>query len=298
MTDKPKPDADQQPDSSSDSRNHEARAAEGAEPNRPSERAEAMRTEAMNWWDDIVRAFIYLTRVYVPPDHLKDTNPIVTSMRAFPVIGAFVGAMGGLVYISATVLDLTPFISATLSTAFMITVCGALHEVGFAASLATLSRSSSLEEKLKTLRTRVIDTYGVIALVVVLLLKVGALTQIGLSTGALSALGLLVAAGTLSRAAMVGAAYWLNPIEQQPEHLRPTERQVTDALLVGFILATLSLLWSFSSVVAGSIGAALAAFWIGRMALEKLGGQSDEVQGAIQIISEVAFLLVAAAILA
>ncbi len=297
MTDKTLHDNGQETGSSADLGTAEDSSKEHVEPSVAAQRAQAVKAEALNWWHDIVRAFVYLTRVYVPPDHLKDTNPIVTSMRAFPVIGAIVGFMGGLVFVAAMAIDLIPLIAATLSVAFMIGVCGAYHEVGFTASLAALSASSSIEQRIQALRTRSIDTYGVIALVLVMLFKVAALTQIGQSSGAAAALGLLVAAGAMSRAAVVGTAHWLAPIDQPAEHFRASDRQVIDALLVALILATLSLLWSFSSVVAGGIGAALAALWVGRVALRSLGGQSEEIQSAVQITSEAAFLLVTAAIL-
>ena len=143
------------------------------------------------------------------------------------------------------------------------------------------------------MRDSSIGAYGVIALVLVLAAKVGALADLNDIGVVMSG---LICAAAASRAAMPAMMRWLPPVRGDglaAEAGSPATVHVWTGIAIAVILSVLLLTWS--GLVAFLIAAA-AAFSVGLLARRQIGGHTGDVLGGTQQITELIFLLALAAI--
>jgi len=241
-------------------------------------------------------AFSFLTRLPVSlGDETLPPSALADAMWAFPLVGVVVGSIGGLIFLLGGHLGLPAPICSILTVASMIAATGALHEDGLA-DMADGTGGSTRERKLDIMRDSRIGTYGVVALLIVLALKVCALPLYASATSAVSVAFLLASAAATSRVAMIAAAYALPGARADGLSAlagRPSVRTLglAIALALGIDLLILPVDVALTGIAASVVGAA------GVMALarQQLGGQTGDVLGACQQIAEIAFLLAALA---
>lgn len=89
----------------------------------------------------------------------------------FPVVGLLLGAIYGGLYL-ALALVWSPLVCLLLVTGFHLWVTGAFHEDGLADSVDALGGGYSLEARLRIMKDSRIGTYGTVALIIALTLKV------------------------------------------------------------------------------------------------------------------------------
>ena len=119
-----------------------------------------------------------LTILPTPGLPAADEKSVVRSLAAFPLVGLVVGALVAAVGALADALWGPPLRSIAVVVAWMIVTAG-LHLDGVADSGDALLSWRSRERKLEILRDSRIGTMGALALVTVVLLKVGALVSLG-----------------------------------------------------------------------------------------------------------------------
>src|SRR5665213_3815974 len=153
--------------------------------------------------DELRAAAVFLTRL--PAQAIGyDTRQVPDfrhGARVFPVVGALVGLAGGVVLVVAMRLGVSILVSAALAIATTVLITGALHEDGLADSADSFGGATT-EKKLAIMDDSRVGTYGAVALVFSILLRVGALSAVA-ATGSLQAAFALVAAEAVSRAALV-----------------------------------------------------------------------------------------------
>src|SRR5208282_3251017 len=137
-----------------------------------------------------------------PPDSGFDLNRIAW---AAPVAGAVVGFAGVLALAAAEALGLPPLVGAAL-----VAATGALHEDGLADVADGFGGGATRERKLAIMRDSRIGAYGAVALVLALIVRVGALSA-ALAHGFSSAAGALVIAAAVSRAGALAPLALLDP---------------------------------------------------------------------------------------
>ncbi|MEX2473721.1 adenosylcobinamide-GDP ribazoletransferase [Marinobacter sp.] len=94
----------------------------------------------------------------------------------FPVVGLLLGGIYAGLYL-ALVHVWSPLVCLGLVTGFHLWITGAFHEDGLADSVDALGGGYSLEAKLRIMKDSRIGTYGTVALIVALALKVGLLAE-------------------------------------------------------------------------------------------------------------------------
>jgi adenosylcobinamide-GDP ribazoletransferase len=158
---------------------------------------------------------------------------------------------------------------------------------------------ASREEALAIMRDSRIGVFGVLALIFAVALKAAALAAL-LDAGGSAALAVPTAAAAWSRAVLPCLLHALPPARNDGLGAAagaPSRTAVWQALLVAWIGGLIAL-WPISLFL-GLIGIPLAclagAAAVGWLADRRLGGQTGDVAGAVQVMSEVAALLVAAA---
>lgn len=265
---------------------------------------------ARAWWRDIGSALRFLTRLPLPhatlpaePDFLDEASdeeeeasapkPLGRAVRAYPLIGALLGIGAGFAFAIATGVGLPALVAGVIAVALLALMTGALHEDGLADMADGFGGGHTVEKKLAIMRDSSIGAYGVIALVLVLAAKVGALADLNDIGVVMSG---LICAAAASRAAMPAMMRWLPPARGDglaAEAGRPATVHVWTAIAIAVILSVLLLTWS--GLVAFLIAAA-AAFSVGLLARRQIGGHTGDVLGGTQQITELIFLLALAAI--
>jgi adenosylcobinamide-GDP ribazoletransferase len=163
---------------------------------------------------------------------------------------------------------------------------GCLHEDGLADTADSFG-GATRERKLEIMRDSRIGSYALCALVMSLLLRVGALAS--LADPALVAPA-LIAAHAAARATMPALMFFVPPARSDGLSFqagRPSSERVAAAVGLGVLF------------LAGSLGlrlaleAAIVTALFARQSLKQIGGQTGDVVGALEQVSEVAVLLVA-----
>ncbi|MBS7543799.1 adenosylcobinamide-GDP ribazoletransferase [Ancylobacter oerskovii] len=238
----------------------------------------------------------FLTRLPVPrfawepeagPPDLDRLGP------SFPLAGALIGLIGLIVHLTALVL-LPGFVAATLAVGAMVLATGALHEDGFADTADGLG-GMDRERRLAIMRDSRLGTFGALALMLALLLRIGALEGLAAISWA-GAASALLAASSLARLgalAVVGALPSARPDGLAGRAGRPSVATLWKAGIAALAISAISLALAngWKELAGGLFLAAIA--WIGiiRLASAKFGGQTGDVAGAAALTVEIAFLL-------
>jgi adenosylcobinamide-GDP ribazoletransferase len=235
----------------------------------------------------------FLTRLPLALSAPDTGADVARASWTFPVIGAFVGAFGALVYWFAHSLGQPALVGASLAVAATLLITGALHEDGLADTADGFGGGTTRERKLDIMRDSFIGTYGAAALILSLLLRIGAIAS--LADPALAALALI--------AAHAGARATLPIFMRRVPRARqdglsaeagvPPPQSADFAIAIG--LGVLLICLGFGATFITLILVALALGLIARLTINQIGGQTGDVLGAVEQASEILILLVAAA---
>ncbi len=255
-----------------------------------------------NWLNNTANSIMFLSRLPVPGAPPHPAN-MATVMGAFPLAGLVIGLFGGLACALALGLGLPPTVSAVAAIAVMALITGGLHEDGLADVADGFGGGQTKARKLDIMKDSRIGTYGVLALIFAVGLKITTLSAIlQKDVGVLALLALFAATAAWSRSLCVtlmattpnarGDGIAASVGQPGPEENRT-------ALSIGAIAVALLIwpafgLWATLAVFASSV----AAFWLVRaLSLRHIGGHTGDVAGTVQITAETAMLMALAAAL-
>ncbi|MEM6275814.1 MAG: adenosylcobinamide-GDP ribazoletransferase [Pseudomonadota bacterium] len=238
---------------------------------------------------DIPAAIGFLTRLPVRVDGAWAATRGARVAWAYPLAGAVIGIL--LCAVGWISLGTGASFAAALVLAVSVIVTGGLHEDGLADSADGLWGGWTPERRLEIMKDSRIGAYGVMALVLTLLLR-----WLGISAAlGADAWWALIALPAMSRAAMV-------PIMALP-HARPggvsatVGRPPAPTILIAVAIGVVAVLplgtvafWIF---IAALILATAAAV----IAMAKIRGQTGDILGATQQLTEIAGWAVLAAAL-
>ena len=245
-----------------------------------------------DWIDCLRLATSFLTRL---PVRAPGGVALARATNAFPLVGVIVGLVAGLAYLVAWWLSLGPWLAAIAAVAAAIALTGALHEDGLADVADGFGARGEREARLAAMRDSRIGAFGVIALVLALGARIGGLAELH---GPLTVLVTLVAAGALSRAAVVVAMRYMPAARSDGLGAgagTPDVEEMGTALAIAAVVTVAMLLpWGWLPALLFGGGAALVMAWRARRAF---GGQTGDVLGAIQQAAEIGVICGAAAVL-
>ena len=242
--------------------------------------------------DEARLALTFLTRL--PAGRIADPVPSLAEARwAFPLVGLVVGGLGWAAQHGSLALGLGALASAFVALGIMALATGALHHDGLADFADGVGGGRDRDHRLEIMRDSRIGSYGVLALLFAITLSG---TSLGAFTGG-APLALVLTIGMSSRLAMLVVLDLLPPARSDGlGHLASGP----SVAAWGPGLALIVLLGLTGGLSAWLIlpGVAIAALLIAGLAQRRLGGQTGDVLGAVQVSSEVLGWLVAAALLA
>lgn len=260
-----------------------------------------VRTELVAVGDDLRSALAFLTRfpqsVLAPRPEAPDFR---RGARVFPVVGALVGIVGGIVLLLAWEAGESRLVAAALAIGATILATGALHEDGLADTVDGFGGGATAERKLEIMDDSRIGTFGATALVFSILLRVTALASL-MRLGPIGAALILVGAEALSRAALVRLWHVLPAARLHGlshETGPPDQPAMLIALATAAVIVVITVIPTagFWAAVVGVLLAMVATYIFTRLTAHEIGGRTGDTLGACQQIAVVAFLIGVAAL--
>ena len=243
------------------------------------------------WYADLKICIQLLTRL---PVYISDTQEgfsISGASRLFPIVGAIVGIIAAAVLWVGSWFTFPSAILALLALLTMTLVTGALHEDGLADTFDGLGGGLTREQKLSIMRDSQIGSYGVMALLFSFGLRWAALTEIT-EQGFDVVLMSLIATAAASRAALPAVMHFIPVAREDGLSVgagKPSFDRAITALLIG-VGFLLFLLGFRTCIVAIGLSALVAGMFVYFVAM-RLGGQTGDVLGATQQITETTIFL-------
>lgn len=255
----------------------------------------------------LLRAIQFLTILPVPVAPPADAGALGRASAYFPLVGLLLGLLLALAAALAGAL-LPPLLVGPVVVVAWAVLTGGLHLDGLADSAdGLLSPGRSPVERRAILKDSAVGSFGVVALVAVLLLKAVALASMPLATHGWA----LVAAATYARWAMLGTLA-LFPAPHAglgqtfragvgaPQLVAGSMATLAVALALGWYAGTPPLARAFAgsgALLAFGLWALAAAVGglLGLLALRRLGGLTGDVHGAVCECSEALCLVAVAA---
>jgi adenosylcobinamide-GDP ribazoletransferase len=247
---------------------------------------------ARDWIDDISLAVGLLTRLPMPHPVSATPESMARAQRAFPLVGAMIGLVIGVVDRCLLALGVPSLAAAALVLGASAALTGALHEDGLADVGDGFGGGRDRAAKLSIMRDSRLGTYGMIVLLVGFFVKASALASLPLA----SIIPALIAAHALGRAVIPVLA--ANMPFARDDGLgksagRPDIASAITAVVIGVVVA-LSCLTGTQAVLALLVAIAGAAA-IAVLAWRQIGGVTGDVFGAAEQVVEAAVLVTLAA---
>ncbi len=256
-----------------------------------------LRDELLHRLADLGASLRFFSRLPVPQlGRLDDTGALPALPQAaamVPLAGFLIALPAALVGLAVGAARLPELLIGLLVVTALVVPTGALHEDGFADSADGLVGGTTIEKRLLIMKDSRIGTFGGLALILSTLIRASAYGALfaNPATGVFAVL----AGGALSRLAMT--ALWAALPNARPDGLaarlgQPDQRALAfGAGLTVLLLSPLPALVGAPATLLGIAFAGLAALAFGAFAREKIGGQTGDILGATQVLTEMAFLV-------
>lgn len=237
-------------------------------------------------------ALMFYSRIPAGKIDYSETN-LTKAFRYFPVVGILIGTIGGGVFLLFQLFFPQP-VSIIAALAAMTLATGAIHEDGFSDFFDGFGGGQTKERILAIMKDSSTGAYGVIALVLLFLMKFSLLLTIDASL----LLPVWIAAHALSRVmpvVMVNTSHYARTENSKAMHTRHKTDKATFLLALAFgIIPMVFMPWQITVAVIPVYAA--IGFLLKRYTEKKIGGFTGDVLGALQQFSELAFYLMCVAI--
>jgi adenosylcobinamide-GDP ribazoletransferase len=239
-------------------------------------------------------AAVLLTRMPLP--HLPEAAFAqgAQAVWAYPLIGALLGAIAAITAAVLEMLGVPPALVAGALLALAMVLTGAMHEDGLADTADGFWGGHDPARRLEIMKDSHVGTFGVLALILSTGLRWTAMAAL-LVQGPL----FLIAVAALSRAGMP-LLMWSLPHARSNglSHSvgRPSRGASLSAVLVGLACAVITIGLLEALALAALVLAAAAGLAL--LARRRIGGQTGDVLGAAQVLSETLALVLLVALTA
>lgn len=193
------------------------------------------------WWHRFATALQFLTRlpVLLPARYPAEYYSLAfrLSLIFFPLVGGLVGLSTALVFVGSLALGLTPLVAAFMAVGYEAFLTGGLHEDAFADTWDALGGGWTREQVLNILTDSRLGTYGVLALVIGVGIRVAVMAAIA-REGYLATLISIIAASSLARIAILVIMATTSPVANRVSKTNElSDRQSFYNVWVGTLLS-------------------------------------------------------------
>jgi adenosylcobinamide-GDP ribazoletransferase len=241
--------------------------------------------------NELRASIVFLTRLPFAPVPPESGPAIAQAAWAFPIAGLVVGFIGALVYALAHWAGLPAWPAAALTLAATLAATGCLHEDGLADTADGFGGGKTREQKLAIMRDSRIGAYGVCALALSILLRVGALASLAAPSLVVPA---VIAAHAVARASMPAVMLLVHPARSDGLSFAagaPPFGGVIAAAALGILILAICL--GPAATIAALFLLAIVVGLMAWLSVSQIDGQTGDVLGAIEQVGEIAILLVA-----
>ncbi|MDE2227690.1 MAG: adenosylcobinamide-GDP ribazoletransferase [Alphaproteobacteria bacterium] len=241
-------------------------------------------------------ALTFFTRLVWGERPAPALGELAAASWAFPLTGLVVGVCGALAYAIVARLGVPVPAAALLAVATTALVTAGQHEDGLARAVEGLGRGDDVNERLRLMRDGPNGALGVLAIVLSVGLRAGALFAVGDAFGTAGVSGALVGCHAIARGLLPAALRWgepAAPADWAAEAGRPETTNVGAAAAIALVIALLALGIKAGLVAIVVAAAAMAA--VAYAADRRIGGFTGDILNAVEQAGEIAVLLVAAA---
>lgn len=232
-----------------------------------------------------------LTRLPLPKLPSAAFDRQAQAAWTFPLVGLIVGALAACAAGAAMGLGLPVWSAAGLALAVQIIITGAMHEDGLADTADGFWGDFAPERRLEIMKDSHIGTYGVLALILSVGLRWAALSVV--LTQSIWVLVALAVASRMGLPALMSALPRARPGGLSDTVGAPPTSAVALSGVIGLVCLGFVLGVDMAVVVLAML---VAIALCGAVARAKIGGQTGDVLGATQQITELACLLALAAV--
>ena len=213
---------------------------------------------------------------------------------ATPIAGALIGAVGAIAFGLAVLLRLPPLLGAAFAVAALALATGAMHEDGLADVADGFGGGLTREAKLAIMRDSRIGAFGTVALVLSLILRVGALAALARGGFGVVAASLILS-GAASRAGALVPLALLPPARADGSGASAGRLETADLIAAGLAVVAVAFLAGLVALgvmraLFACVLAAAASWAMSALARRQIGGQTGDVAGAAQQAAEIACL--------
>ena len=247
---------------------------------------------------DLAHVTAFLTRLPVPGTWFGGSRlDFARQSWAFPLVALPLAAVGGLLGVGLLLSTANAPLAAIAAFASVALLTGGLHEDGLADCADGFWGGQGAERRRTIMRDSAIGTYGVLALLFVVGLRIAALVP-------LVALAVPVLLGTLAFGRTAGLWHWA---VLPPTHASaggpggaslatrfgtPARGQVAIATVLSIACLAPLLFYMSWTALLGAVGAGSALAAIGTaVSRAKIGGHSGDTIGATVLLAETGFLV-------
>lgn len=253
----------------------------------------AVTTKVTTEWQAFWLAIGFLTRIPMLARIEYSPQLMNQSSLYFPVVGLLLGAIYAAAY-GLLAIAFSPLVSVLLVVLLHLWLTGAFHEDGLADSVDALGGGHTPAKRLEIMKDSRIGTYGTVALVLTLALKVALVLE---TTPVWLALLVAPAIARLTPLLLMGnLPYVTNPAKSKSKSVADGFSRPRRLLAIGFTLALALIfsLWEPLLLVWCVVATAGVALLWGCYLNSRLGGYTGDTLGASVVISELVLLLLIA----
>jgi adenosylcobinamide-GDP ribazoletransferase len=237
--------------------------------------------------NDIRVAFALLTRLPLPFPPFTPARSAASAAWAYPLVGFAIAGITVLTLLGLITLGVPASVAALLALSTSILATGAMHEDGLADCADGFWGGWTRERRLEIMKDSQIGTYGVLAL----MLAFGLRWQLLIVLIEFDAVLAIIPAAVLSRGAMVWVMYDLpNARTVGLSHQTGKPAKLAAWVAVGLGIATFSTFFGLHAIVPLGL-VAVTTIGIAKLARAKIGGQTGDVLGATQQITDITAML-------
>ncbi len=234
----------------------------------------------------------FLTRAPVPAGTAYNPQSMAASVRYYPLVGALIGGICAGVFVLAHVW-FAGSVAVLLAVSAGLAITGAFHEDGLADTFDGIGAAANdRDHALEIMRDSRLGTYGTVALVMALGIKVAALSSLAPATVCVA----LVTAHGLSRFSSVAVMQTGRYVHEAGAAAEVSKRLGTMGmsvvLLTGAALVAGMVVWLSAPAAILALAGLTAGHGLMRLYFEpRLGGYTGDTLGAVQQASEIGLYL-------
>ena len=246
---------------------------------------------------DVMAAFMFLSKVPIPWENFSEKPPDLTrSFWAFPLVGLILGSFSGIIALFFLISGFHSLISVIIGVCFGLILTGAIHEDGFAHSVDGFIEGENTSEIIEIMRDNKIGTYGALALILSLIIRVICLASLAYESSWLMFIG-FATSGTIGKCMIVFLRSMSDPISDTGLSSL-TERTEGGVLwsALGISFFSMIILLPFGIALSGFLLCLILTYGIRAIVERKIGGITGDILGATEQFSVLIFLIVFAGI--